>query len=224
MMSMQKPSAERMALGLEALTRLEQLQSVLTDIRDNPREAGARDTANDRVFSSFESLKATIDFLDGFQPFRGEGRGRGLTRPLWDLAVALADLEDGKTHPMLRAAKTGHKGSSLHYQAVTAWAAIAMDANKSSGMSADKAAKDVADLLGEVDVSQGTMRNQVTISTVKGWRAELMKNKGAEHAQAAWDKWCRERRGATSDRGHLAQWAMGMLRSLVNESSFRISP
>ena len=123
--------------------RLAELAAVLQSIRDQPANTPDGSLCDPGLYPMLESLKVTIDFLDGFQPFRGPGRGAGLTRPLYDLMLALHDLERGHVHPVLRTKITGKRGSATHYQAVTAWAAIYMDTLKIAGNN-NKEASDTA--------------------------------------------------------------------------------
>lgn len=215
-------SRDTIASGL--LSRFEQLAEVLQDIRDNPGKTPEDSKCDPGLYPMLEALKATVDFLDGFQPLRGAGRGVGLTRPLWDLMLALHDLERGHTHPVLRADQTGKRGSASHYQAVTAWAAIYMDALTINGKSNSEASRLASIELTDVDVSQGNRRNSVEPKTVAGWRNELNAGRGAVLAQAAWDHYIRQRAAARTNPPHLAAWAGDELRRFVQQCSFRISP
>ena len=208
------------------MTHLSELAKVLKDIEDNPRTAPG---INPALYPCFEALKATLDFLDRLQPFRGEGRGLGLTRPLWDLLAALSDLDEGVTHPMLQAVETGHRGSSMQYQALTAWAAIAMDALMKTGTASDEAARRieasrrVAAELSAIRTSSGNRRNSITDTTVRSWRSDLNRNKGKKYAQIAWDRYTKQRAASTSSPEMLASWAMQMLTRLARDPTLQIA-
>ncbi len=205
-----------------ARTSLRALAACLLDIRDRPGVPPEDALCDPGLWPAMEALKATLNVLDSFPQIFGESGGLGLTRPLHDLLIALHDLAGGQVSPLLRTTEKQKRGSSTHYQVVTAWAAIAMDAFLLAGSTRMEAARKVAAELRGVDVSKGDHRNAVSWRTVAGWRDELNAGRGAPWARMAWDHYVGQRAGA--NRAASADFAMQMLCKYVHENGFRISP
>jgi hypothetical protein len=74
-----------------------------------------------------------------------------LPKRIYDLAVALADLELGRTDPLLRAASPGTSASPTRIWCARARVAAVMHAYVSAGWTRRDAAKKVADAFPEID-------------------------------------------------------------------------
>jgi hypothetical protein len=128
---------------------LEALQKILAKLGDdlelafssNPERNSPED---DRVRYIF-ALTTISKFLDGATT------SHILPKRFYDLAVALADLEFGRTDPLLKAASAGTSASPTRIWCARARVAVVMHAYISAGWKRENAAKNVAGAFPEID-------------------------------------------------------------------------
>ena len=178
----------------------------------------AKVTAESAITVPTAALLAVVDFLDAIQPFRGPGRGRGLTKPLWDLLLAMQSISDGIAHPMLTPPKTGKRVKSTEQQALMAWAAILFDCYQKTGLTRAHSGEAVAKELQSVKLNNGASLTPPTGRTVAGW-VNLMREGAGSAPPAALMAWNRyvHLRAAEPDRAEAVwtAWALDHLRALV---------
>jgi len=173
------------------------------------------------------ALLSVVQFLDSMQPFRGDSPGRGLTRPLWDLLVAIDSVAQGIAHPLLVARKTGKRAKTSEQQALMGWAAIVLDCLIKNNTKLKKASEDVASELRGVRLTHGSRVGAPTDVTVRGWRNKLSEGAGSapDSALFLWRKYERERQerpGVTPEAW--VAWSYEYLKALVHDRLILQSP
>ncbi len=129
--------------------------------------------AGDKHAAVLIDLIAVVDWLNR----KAAIQEAGLTEPLVNLAVAFADVANGKKHPLLTPATPAHSPNSPSRDRMKAVSALALDILIERGMTRDNAAKLVERELERI----GRKPAKVTRATILQWRSE-MRNRASEMA------------------------------------------
>lgn len=202
----------------KSLRQLGHLARRLIEIREWPSSSELdQQTA---LQAPVEALLAVVDCLDRLTDFKGDGPGRGLTKPLWDLVVAIESISDGNAHPLLTPPKTGERARSSEQQALMGWSAIAFDCYQKAGFTRQAAGEAVADELSTVKLSYGRMNKLRTGKTVEGWVNKLREGGASAPPKAliVWHRYLDDRRRRPDfPSDEWVDWALQYLRRLIKD-------
>ena len=156
---MQQNGRDNLAEALQQL--LEQLRVAREEYREG-EGSGRR--------GAISALNAVAEFLNRFEEVHEEH----LTAPIVFVSIALLDLDDGISSPLLSAPrKLGRKPSSTNRKYTRAFAALTCDLLMKTGLSRYEAANLVAARLQQLGVVQhggGGLEKAVNHTTIINWR------------------------------------------------------
>lgn len=214
-----------MAVAPSPESLLENLAKCLAEIKVDPRHNTT--TPEGALYVSREALHVVIQTLDELPRFKGIEPGQGLTKPLWDLQIALLSIHEGVSHPMLTPPKVGKRVKSVEHQALMGWASVLFDCLQKEGATRNEAGKAVAKELTMVKLSQGPILQTPTAKTVEGWVNKLREGPGGAPASARiiWLKYIEGRaQNPQVPEPRWVVWARMYLSSLIAERLILQSP